>query len=143
MPTVLARLYMVFLVVIILTIMNCGGGGKGVESPVLTTYGKDSLAVRNILDANGLQSIEVGGALSPLNNEGTRIGELNLQGKNLTVIPKDIGQLTYSIATGFKCHFVPSAGNRKLRCAPAHVRGPEQVDRSSIGNRKVEIVDEP
>ena len=93
MYTVLTRCGMVAMVVTALTIVNCGSGSTSTGGPVLTTYGKDSLAVRNILDANGLHSIEVGGALSPLDSVGTRIGELNLQGKNLTVIPQDIGQL--------------------------------------------------
>jgi Leucine-rich repeat (LRR) protein len=94
MQALLTRLSTVAVVLTALTLVNCGSGGKGTNGPALTTYGKDSLAVRNILDANSLQSVEVGGALSPLNNEGTRIGELNLQGKNITVLPKDIGQLT-------------------------------------------------
>jgi Leucine-rich repeat (LRR) protein len=87
------RLCMVVVTVAALTVVNCGSKSSTASGPVLTTYGKDSLAVRNILDANALQSVEVGGALSPLDNQGERIGELNLQGKNLTVIPKDIGQL--------------------------------------------------
>jgi len=93
MHSLMTRLCMVVVTVAALTVVNCGSKSSTASGPVLTTYGKDSLAVRNILDANGLHSIEVGGALSPLDSVGTRIGELNLQGKNLTVIPQDIGQL--------------------------------------------------
>ena len=61
----------------------------------LSDHSNDSLAVRAILDANNLQTVAVAGVVSYLDKTDTsRIGELNLQGKNITVIPKDIGQLT-------------------------------------------------
>jgi Leucine-rich repeat (LRR) protein len=78
----------------VLIAVGCGGKGS-TNTPELTDHQKDSLAVRNILDANGLNSTGVFGAVAiPDDITGTRVGELDLQNKNISVISDDIGQLT-------------------------------------------------
>lgn len=54
-------------------------------------YTRDSLAVRAILDSNGLDSITVA---SVTDSSGGRIWRLRLRAKNLTIIPPEIGNLT-------------------------------------------------
>ena len=78
----------------VLIVVGCGGKGS-TNTPALTDHQKDSLAVRNILDANGLNSTGVFGAVAiPDDITGTRVGELDLQNKNISVISDGIGQLT-------------------------------------------------
>ncbi len=70
--------------------------------PVLEPFGKDSLAVRKILDTNGLTHIPIGEPYAKpivVITAGTkdtvkRIGELHLPGRNITILPAHIGRLS-------------------------------------------------
>jgi len=55
------------------------------------TYSDDSLAVRSILDANGLYTLSVENVSD---SSGGRIVELSLIKKNINIIPSEIGNLT-------------------------------------------------
>jgi len=83
------------LMMFFLFIIGCGKKETTAPTQILGVYSKDSLAVRHILDANGLSSVVVGGTVSrrdQINQD--RIGELNVQKMGITVIPPEIGQLT-------------------------------------------------
>lgn len=84
-----------------------GCGKDKVANPSLTVavlepYGKDSLALRKILDTNGLTHIPIGEPYvrnsvvinSVKKDTVKRIGEIRLIGKGITMLPKDIGQLS-------------------------------------------------
>jgi len=68
-------------------------------------YTTDSLAVRAILDANGLDSVEVE-RYSVIS--GGRITQLVLMGKGLTIIPKEIGNLTALTFLGLHANMLES-----------------------------------
>jgi Leucine-rich repeat (LRR) protein len=107
----------VVLSITVLAIVGCGSKGS-TNTPALTDHQKDSLAVRNILDANGLHSTEVfGGVAIPDNINGTRVGELNLQNKSISVVSKDIGQLAALTALRLDSNAITSLPPEIGNCA--------------------------
>jgi len=84
----------ILVILFLLRMYGCVKNEHASPTATLGAYAKDSLAVRNILDANGLGSFDVGGTISPRDPNNTeRIGELNLVNMNISAIPNDIGQL--------------------------------------------------
>jgi Leucine-rich repeat (LRR) protein len=90
----------------LLVCMIVGCGDKSTSDPVVVVppadpFAQDTLAVRKILDTNGLTQTPVGSVITNRIVFGIappdttkRIDRLNLKNKNIIVIPGEIGQLT-------------------------------------------------
>ncbi len=78
------------------------------------SYKEDSLAVRAILDANGLSSLTVE-EVSGINVEN-RIDSLALESKGLTTLPKEIGNLTALMKLYLKANQLTTLPNEIGTC---------------------------
>jgi Leucine-rich repeat (LRR) protein len=81
----------------VLFLISCGE--KSTEPPVIVTldpYTKDTMAIRKILDTNNLRGVAIDSKICLKDTKNPdRVGEVRLQGKNLSIIPKEIGELTF------------------------------------------------
>lgn len=77
-------------------------------------YKEDSLAVRAILDANGLDSIRVKNVAV---EENGRIVRLLLENKSLYTIPSDIGKLTGLLSLRLRSNILTSLPNEIQNCS--------------------------